>query len=850
MIYVEKDYNTASNRVDAKIFSLDLVDGFVKIIKSNNNEESYKILLSHSEIFKNLVTGYPINVAINRLDNNLKVGKENDWLDEEHLSLKQLCPIPNRFSWADNMPVMLQLQLSVLRDLHSKNNDFQKLLNMILNKFKRGVVSYRVWRDAFKIFSNDIKKGSRDANFRFFTDLELLVGYNLSGLTFEEKKVKVDAWCKGDISRGYDSDMYYGIYLEQCKSRFSGVQSNTMFLSFEEFLLSIPLWMSDGSSRGFKVKYNVNGEIKTSLSKKQAIGMGCDLEFLLKIALNKTENDFYSATEKIEPGRKGRLIISAPISQQLRMSYIEYCLQDLFKKAFPNVTIFKTANKQQDSLEKLMDLTIARGPNYVFFPADASNFDQNVSRQEVLIVLNIMREIVIKLIRFKRIHNDCLALIDLVIENFFDIPVKIDGVVVGLWQHGMPSGIKWTALLDSIINDLRFSTICKFLEFGDFGKIVVIDEKFTGDDISVVLLRVLDAVRLLNAYNHFNIEIHPNKNLLSFDFTEFLRKIYFRRQQYAYPNRMVTKFLFRLPENEGSKDIRALLTERCYSIFRMFNRSANIDLGYYWCEDMIKFVCKVNKTRSKQILYGFGIMGGFGYLLTRQGNWKTKESGTVVTWPNVGGKDKTMGVSGVYRSSVNYFAEKYSVSNASKELGVSIFKALDSERSGFNDNKDIEFDEVTYRLKLNINTRMRIDFKGGSSRWAKWIKKEDFNPPNLTDILINLRKYDDVAKLLELTHLNVLLLLEELRLKSNKAFFWDWVLGRLENISFIAGGANEVQRSRIADLVQNTILSRVLKTHTVMDHDLYNKCLLVSIRYISSNYDFWLRNMYMYKCID
>jgi hypothetical protein len=417
--------------------------------------------------------------------------------------------------------------------------------------------------------------------------------------------------------------------------------------------------------------------------------------------------------------------------------------------------------------------------------------------------------------------------IDLITNNFFDIPVKIDGIVVGSWGHGIPSGIKWTALLDSIIGDVRFSTITDILGKGNFRSVVVVDKKFTGDDLSVVLQRLVDAVRLLAAYNTFSIELHPLKNMVSVVLTEYLRKIYFAGIQLAYPNRMISKFLFRSPESRGSPNIRSLLTERSYSLFRMFNRAKNTEKGIKLILDMIQYVMVIDNKKATKVLSSYNVLGGFGYLLDNSYNWKKRDVASIITWPEDRQKKKGMPLANLYSESVNYYNELFDVSNASSSLRTALFDALSDDPVPFDSSRRIVIEDIEYRIKLNVNTKIIISTNRPNSRWEKWLQREDFYPPNLTDILSSMRSKDDLMALRAISNDRIILLLEELRAKSSVVFFWDWVESKLENISFVSSGTNEVQRSNICNIVQSTILSRVLSAHKSIDHHSYNKALLV-----------------------
>lgn len=822
-----------------------------KILNSQNNIQSYAILKDKNDMFKQLVSGKSFDEALNILSQALNKYGENDWLDEQHMSLRQLNPVRNAYSNYNFMPVMLQRQLSLLEQMHGKDSRFKRVLKVIKDRFRVGCIPYKVWVKAFKDFGTSLKKFFTTDEFKYYTDLELLVGYNLVGLSPEDKLVRVREWCFGEVDRGEFEALFYSQFDEISDNMLARTALTPYFMSFEEFINSVPLWMSDGSSRGKRLRYNDEGVQKVTKAKKPVIGLAYSTEELLGLCLGPSRLDFYSATEKMEPGRKGRLIISAPITQQIRMSYVEYCLNDLFKKMLPDVTILKNSKNQQKYFESIMRLTVKPGQSKIFFPADASAFDQNVSKREILTLLYNLRKLIFRLVNERRVHPDILIVIDLIIELFFDIPISIDGQVVGLWQHGMPSGIKWTALLDSWINCVRFKVVKKLNADSVFGPIVTLEEAFTGDDMSLIFARIIDALRVLMTYNLLNIEIHPNKNLLSLQFTEYLRKIYYDGKQYGYPNRMVTKFLFRLPENSGSPNNHSLIVERSYSLFRMFNRTDNVDKGLYYIHDMIKYVLNLDSVRAEKIMYSPNITGGLGLLSTKNFNWKKRDVECIIGWPKASQiNDKGFPLSGVYSESVSEFSSRLGLGPVSSELRKSIYKAIDDSGDPYDARTNVTVECIEYRIKLNVNTKMIISAISGAGRWRSWRSQVTFNPPNLPDILLALKRKDDIRALRSITSDDSMLLLDDLLIKSDRRFFWAWVKGDLEQLSFIATGTNEIQRNNLCSYVLSTLVSRVLSSHNLMSFDLYNKCLFVAYRYISENYEYWLREKFVKYCTD
>lgn len=829
-------------------------DREIKILeKSGNFDLVDKILFKYSSRYKLLVEDLSIDVIFSNLRNDLLSSEDkNDWLDTAHMNLKQLTGTKNIFKKFEKMPIMLQIQLSEYFNSAKITSEHLKLRSIIESVFLVKTISFEIWLSAFKRFSISVKKSSDFVDkFWYFTDLELLVGFNLDGgLSHDDKVVKVAAWCDGEISRN-ENRLYYNVFSNMLKERLMSIKPNLRPTTIDDYLLNVDSWMTDGSARGFRVPIEYEGKVLKSQSKKQAIAQGMNLVELKSIMMNESNfNNTYSATEKIEPGRKGRLIISAPVGQQLRMSYVEKNLGDLIKRAFPEINFLKNSRNQ---LFNANVLTVESGSsslkNKVFFPADATSFDQFVSRGEIDSCLNVLHEMIDMFVSTNLLPKDVSEVMQLIKDNFFDIPVLVSQIPTLTWQHGLPSGVKWTALLGSLINIVRYLTIVEIPDGTPFSKIKTDFITVQGDDMAIILSRLVDSMRILVQYERFNIPIHFLKNYISYTSIEFLRKVHYAGKQLAYPARLITKLCFRLPENSGSKDNLSLLQERTLSIFRLYCRNANSINCYSRMVDLVSYVLQVNKTVAKTILSSPSFLGGLSFIepddtFTLKGHHLVKG----YKWQII---EKELGdiiVGGIYKEAADYTNAKLNIGAGTRLMKNGLIQSLSPVIKPFMHRKFQDY-EASINTKVSLQLKIHISLQK-NTYWRSWMLSSHLSIPNLADVVDYYRRRGDRQAILDMTDVLVYDLAYELSIKARDDVFWPWVDNTLATVSFQIEGLNDVQRSLLTDLILSSFLSRWIKTHDNINIRDYNTILYIVWGYLRANISNILSKKWLLYCTD
>ncbi|QBP37034.1 putative RdRP [Lampyris noctiluca toti-like virus 1] len=814
---------------------------FLKMKGNSMAVENY--LVSSSLVFRSLRNKLTFGEIMSSLFISLSACDDwvdrLEWADEKHMRLKQLTQTP-LISFT-HMCDVLKFSFSEAISLSNNNVTLIRIANELDKTFLGPgglVMSPNYYVSVFKNFSISIKQNSASIpNWFIYTDMETWVGYNLlHPMSASQKADVAKTWCKGDVDRGEHSSWYNDTFYKAIVKRLDAAVPRVRdklaakSLPVREFVMNISPWMTDGSSRGVRTDVYQQGRGIKSRAKKQVLALKYSTSEILSKMFVFSKSETYSVSEKIEPGRKKRCIISAPFIQQIRLSYLEYKLKPLFRAAFEEIFYLDNNIGQTSRHLHMLKISRAAERTYTMFPLDASSFDQFVSKEEVTAFFLALRFVCQK---YRLLTPLDIDILDVSLHAFFNSDVVIDkSINIGVWQHGIPSGVRWTALLDSVINAARFD-VCiawhrKFLMY----KLSPRFSQFQGDDMIIILHNLCETLSILHFYDSFNIPIHPYKNFVSFSSFEFLRKIY-QREVCGYPARTITKFLFRLPENRGASDNHSLLLERVNSIQRARSRYLSPD------SVLISRVSRIiHKMRLVLPVVDWLIaptcLGGGGVLLgsvVQRAGSRTKILRT--QWPVLPKTNVTVRITGVYNeliSSLNILKTPM--------LEGAMADCLDpSPPTNWDTNVSISWYE--YKAVTSFNRKLNLsnpDYRAETP----WMPTDRWLNAILPDHLAMLERNNDVVGLRLITNIRCLDNLDRLVPKASPNYLWAWVTGRLPQTTFNSNLIIDVCRAQISSSIDEKLTRRFIATHKNINLADRLDIILYSYSYLYSNLQFIL----------
>jgi hypothetical protein len=268
------------------------------------------------------------------------------------------------------------------------------------------------------------------------------------------------------------------------------------YISPKEYLSNVENWITPGSTR---IKLGEYEGLKIPRTKTMLghFGNQAELYSLMQsatpsvgLAIPKRE------TSKIRP------VIASDIGTYFKMDYVfKYIEEDI---AGSELSTLFMSRKQQLSMWFYLSKRLPE----VTFPLDQGNFDQNISADMIIAVLNALRDFYVP--RFPFLAR-WFGLIVHAIKTGY---VKTLDEIKFLWQGGVLSGWRITAILDTIINLAQL--IACMIRMGEQdiqGAITLLVAQ--GDDDEIRLDRAGTADYILNYYNEAGFEANPTKMFVS-----------------------------------------------------------------------------------------------------------------------------------------------------------------------------------------------------------------------------------------------------------------------------------------------------------------------------------------------
>jgi len=387
-----------------------------------------------------------------------------------------------------------------------------------------------------------------DHNWWYFVDLATLNDYVPAG-TDKEVEDAVSEWISGDVVHEFD-DGGFDAYFEQGCDVFlrSGSQHEpAYYYSSDEFLSDPMMWATPGTSDSTRLHFEWGGVHAKARKSKWATACSIDKKELHKM-FYEVEPQTNKAVTKREL-TKPRMIIAGDMANYLRMSYVSTWLEKKLSN-HPNTTLFFSKRQMLQLWTDMID-RVTEG-KLISLPIDESKYDHYVTKKMITIMFKSIR----KYIDLWAPPNmqDLLTALDSTEKSLFHhgAHIFIPGTKrMILWEKGLLSGWRWTALLNTIANVAKMyayrmkmqERLCLFNELGDPVRYDVAQ----GDDIDAAVTNVEQGDALLGMYKETGFVLNPKKLFVSNYSDEYLRQLATKNRLQGYPARGVASLCFRNP---------------------------------------------------------------------------------------------------------------------------------------------------------------------------------------------------------------------------------------------------------------------------------------------------------------
>lgn len=181
-------------------------------------------------------------------------------------------------------------------------------------------------------------------------------------------------------------------------------------------------------------------------------------------------------------------------------------------------------------------------------PLDQGAFDYHQSKKSILVVLAQVLRHVLRMVGDPEVTAVGAALWD---------SLNVEGArVYGAanetlwWKNGLPSGWRWTAVMDTLLNIGSFRVVQRLVGRAR-GKYPTIRHFYAqGDDVVYTCPDLQDIQMTITIYGALGYEVHPQKTYISRNRAEFLRRSYEPWGITGYAARTVGGLRFRNPIQE------------------------------------------------------------------------------------------------------------------------------------------------------------------------------------------------------------------------------------------------------------------------------------------------------------
>lgn len=405
-----------------------------------------------------------------------------------------------------------------------------------------------------------------------------------------------------------DEELWYAKFRESMrKVLFRSGKKPDKIVTVDEFVKNGDLWATAGS--GFEpeaekltVLDKNRNEFVEVKKNKWSVRWGLS-NYKVKRLLFKKRRQMCKGVPKSEPA-KVRAVISSDLGLYLKMTYVSTFLEQILKGR-KDSTLWMTADDRNELWQRMAPDGTWR------MPLDQSEFDKNQTKRQVMITLDVIKE----LITTMGAPDDMLEIMDLIIYALDGGYVLVDGQRIDI-TNGVLSGWRWTALIDTLINLTELDMAVQWVETNSHIRVDLRDFNAQGDDDWLKIGSYRSAIALWLAYESFGLFVNPGKFFLDTWRDEYLRRVMDNNKVTGYPARSVASIVFRDPtspkEPVGEARIRS-----SFGKWKLFCERFDVDFRHSWffrkfLQDAVQGVRGIKKIEVERWVDLSAIYGGLG----------------------------------------------------------------------------------------------------------------------------------------------------------------------------------------------------------------------------------------------
>jgi len=397
-----------------------------------------------------------------------------------------------------------------------------------------------------------------DKHWRFLAHIDKICDYK-PVVSMEELVKELDFWNEPKLHTwNGDEELFYEKFelaVDKVLDYRDKVLDTTNVIPIEEWVLNRTNWAKTGSAVSAE-KYTPvvtfdDVDYKAAKTKWSAAWF-MDDERLLDML--KFHRGYSKVIMKRETG-KVRLVIGSNLELYLKMHYLSEMFIDQFFSGDERSTLWMNGDETMRFWEKV---SVFKG---FAMPIDQGKFDQMQTRRMVLRLVMKLRDKLFKM----GMGEHGVNVFNLVLQELSQ-SIIFDGRSQRPWLNGVLSGLKWTALLDTLLNLITIEMAKMYCaEKGINVNPLMFCAQ--GDDDLLRFGTFVECIGVYWAITSFGFNINPRKFFISRSRDEFLRRVIGPGLVTGYPARSVVALLWSNPVKSEVEPTTATSLRNTWKLF-------------------------------------------------------------------------------------------------------------------------------------------------------------------------------------------------------------------------------------------------------------------------------------------
>lgn len=391
---------------------------------------------------------------------------------------------------------------------------------------------------------------------RFLVDLDLIAAFQVK----KHFPDSADIFDWLSVSKNFSNE--YHVLFDECLSQYSSelsiIPPKNGEISPQDFVNQPYLWATSGSSISSPKVENFR---KTKWSLYYS-----DPARVLDYLLHSKSNILVPFVKPDEP-LKSRFIVNGDDPPFIKMAYEMFFISPTIE----NLNRYPTFMTNSQYINMVNALIFSMDTGLVNLDLDQHSFDHFPSKRMVMGVVSVLNAVAVKNATFmKSILFDigCALL-----QDFENMDV-VFGNIRFKWNNGVASGWRWTALIDTIINEIECRVVDLIVRrLFNYG--VPVLRFIQGDDVTERYTTSHEAQVRLLVWQMLGFDISVPKTLIATRVSEFLRYTFGNSSMSAYPSRMLHTMFVAYSETSES-----LIAERATVVnYLQYCSRANVPIN-------------------------------------------------------------------------------------------------------------------------------------------------------------------------------------------------------------------------------------------------------------------------------